>query len=165
MRQAIRQRGVGVDTHFVARAEIDPAKRNLNKIINNMNKEERKKLDESIGKAFCKRAKAAKSGLDSEILSTNSESWWKDYINHAGRVNRNKSTTTGTVDLCFVVKPVVNDINEVVKGFLIAAEGKERDTAAKKIIKTVEVAAEQASKNDVITARLVDHQGKLTSTV
>lgn len=29
-----------------------------------MNKEERKKLDGNIGKAFCKRAKAAKSGLD-----------------------------------------------------------------------------------------------------
>ena len=67
--------------------------------------------------------------------------------------------------MCFVVKPVINDINEVMKGFQIAAEGKERDTAAKKIIKTVEGAAEQASKNDVITARLVDHQGKLTSTV
>ena len=100
-----------------------------------------------------------------ETLSTNTESWWKDFINHAGRVTRNKCTNTGTVDLCFVVKPVVNNINEVVKGFLIAAKGKERDTAAKKIIKTVEVATEQASKNDVITARLVDHQGKLTSTV
>ena len=66
-----------------------------------------------------------------ETLSTNIESWWKDFINHAGSVTRNKSTTTGTVDLCFVVKPVVNDINEVVKGFLIAQEGKERDEAAK----------------------------------
>ena len=100
-----------------------------------------------------------------ETLSTNVESWWKDFINHAGRVTRTKATATGTVDLCFVVKPVINNINEVVKGFLMAAEGKERDIATKKIIKTVEVAAEQASKNDVITARLVEHQGKLTATV
>ena len=96
-----------------------------------------------------------------ETLSTNTESWWKDFINHAGRVARNKSTTTGTADLCFVVKPVDNNINEVVEGFLIAAEGKERDIAAKKIIQTVEVAAEQASKNNVITARVVEHQGNL----
>ena len=92
-----------------------------------------------------------------ETLSTNTESWWKYFINQAGRITRNKSNTTGTIDLRFVVKPVVNDINEVVKGFPIAAEDKERDTAAKKIIKTVKVAAEQASKNDVITARLIDH--------
>ena len=51
------------------RAGIDPAKRNLNEIINNMSKEERKKLDESVGKAFCKRAKAAKSGLDSAQMT------------------------------------------------------------------------------------------------
>ena len=53
----------------LARAEIDPAKRNLNEIINNMSKEERKKLDESVDKVFCKRAKAAKSGLDSAQIT------------------------------------------------------------------------------------------------
>ena len=65
----------------------------------------------------------------------------------------NKSTTTGTVNLCFIVKPVVNDVNKVVKDFLIAAEGKERDNAAKKVIKTIKVAADQASKNKVITSQ------------
>ena len=86
-------------------------------------------------------------------------------MNHAGSITRNKSTTTGTVDLCFVVKPVVNDINEVVKGFLNAAADKEQDNAAKKIVKVVEVAADQASKNEIITTRLLDHQGKLTAKV
>ena len=63
------------------------------------------------------------------------------------------------------MKLAVNDINEVVKGFLIAAEEKERDTASKKVIKTIEVAADQASKNEVMTARMLEHQGNLTSVV
>ena len=63
------------------------------------------------------------------------------------------------------MKPVVNYINEVVKGFLIAAEGKEKDNAAKKVIKSIEVAADQASKNEVITTRMVEHQGKITAMV
>ena len=37
-------------------------KKNLNQKINDMNKEERKKFDENIAKAFCRRAKTAKSG-------------------------------------------------------------------------------------------------------
>ena len=43
----------------------------------------------------------------------------------------NKPASTGTDDLSFLVKLAVNDVNEVVKGFLIAA---------KKVIKTIEVA-------------------------
>ena len=35
------------------------------------------------------------------------------------------------------MKLAVNDINEVVKGFLTAAEEKERDLASKKVIKTI----------------------------
>ena len=46
----------------LSRAEMDPTKRYLNEVINNMNDEERKKLDGNIGKTFCKRARAAKSG-------------------------------------------------------------------------------------------------------
>ena len=42
---------------------------------------------------------------------------------------------------------------------------KERDKAAKKIVKTIEVAADQASKNEVIASKIIDHQGKLTSMV
>ena len=34
-----------------------------------------------------------------ETLLTGMEAWWKDFINHTGRVTRNKSTTTGTVSL------------------------------------------------------------------
>ena len=48
-----------------------------------------------------------------------------------------KLTTTGTDDLSSQVKLAVNDINEVVKGFLTAAEEKERDLASKKVIKTI----------------------------
>ena len=63
------------------------------------------------------------------------------------------------------MKPIFNYISEVVKGPLIAAEDKERDKAAKKIIKTIEIAADAASKNEVITGKLAEQQGKLTSTV
>ena len=63
------------------------------------------------------------------------------------------------------MKLAVNDINEVVKGFLIAAEEKDRDVVSKKVIKTIEVAADQASKNEVTTARMIERQGNLTSVV
>ena len=33
------------------------------------------------------------------------------------------------------------------------------------IVKTIEVATDQASKNEIITARLLEQQGKLTTTV
>ena len=82
-----------------------------------------------------------------ETLSTSTETWWKDFVGHKGRITRNKTTTTGVVGLCFIMKPIVNDINEVIKGILIAAEDKGRDKAAKKIVKTIEIAAYQASKN------------------
>ena len=48
---------------------------------------------------------------------------------------------------------------------LTAAEEKERDTASKKEIKTIEVAADQASKNEVMTARMLEYQGNLTAVV
>ena len=70
-------------------------------------------------------------------MSTNTEVWWKDFIGHLGRSTRNKPDSTGTDDLNSLVKLAVNDINEVVKGFLIAAEEKERDIAAKKVIKSI----------------------------
>ena len=44
----------------------------------------------------------------------------------------NKPASTGTDDLSFLVKLAINNINEVVKGFLIAAEEKERDIVYKK---------------------------------
>ena len=45
----------------LTRADMDFPKKNLNEKINDMNKEERKKVDESIAQAFCQRTKAAKS--------------------------------------------------------------------------------------------------------
>ena len=53
----------------LARADLDPTIRDLNEVINSMNKEERKKLDGNIEKAFSKRAKAAKSGIDSAQMT------------------------------------------------------------------------------------------------
>ena len=67
-----------------------------------------------------------------ETLSTKTENWWKEFRGQLGRVTRNKPTTTGTDNLSFQVKLAVNDIDEVVKRFLIAAEEKERDLAFKK---------------------------------
>ena len=100
-----------------------------------------------------------------ETISTNTEAWWTEFIFPKGRVTRSNTTTTGTNDMCFIVKRNVNDINEVVRGFLIAAEGKERDNATEKIINVLEVVADQASKNKIIMTRLLDHQGKLTAKV
>ena len=51
------------------------------------------------------------------------------------------------------MKPIVNDINEVVKDILMATEDKERDKVAKKIVKTIELAADQANKNEINTSR------------
>ena len=63
------------------------------------------------------------------------------------------------------MKLAIDNINKVVKGFLTAAEEKERDTASKKVIKTIEVAADQASKNEVMTARMLENHGNLTAVV
>ena len=40
-------------------------------------------------------------------------------MGHKGKITSNKTTTTGIIDLCYVVKPIVNKY-EVVKGILIA---------------------------------------------
>ena len=74
------------------------------------------------------------------FLDGNGEkAWWRDIIGHKGRLTRSKNPPTGTVDLCFIVKLIVNDIKEVVKRFLMAAEDKEKDQAAKKIVKTIQM--------------------------
>ena len=69
-----------------------------------------------------------------EILETRTESCWKNLIGHKGRTTMAK-TSSGSVDLSFIVKPIVSDINEVVKGALTAAEDKERDKAASRYSK------------------------------
>ena len=86
--------------------------------------------------------------------------------NHqAQRKNYKQSKGTAVIDLSYVTKPMVNDINEVIKGTPEVAEDKEGGKAAKKILKTLENPTDTASKKDVIVERLVDEQGKLTSTV
>ena len=56
--------------------------------MNDMNKEERKKFDESIAQAFCRRAKAAKSGDNASMT-----------MNVWPRLNGGESTETeGTLD-------------------------------------------------------------------
>ena len=72
-----------------------------------------------------------------EILRSTTETWQKDFVGHKGRVTSTKSTTTCAVDSYLIVKSTVNDIDEVPKGTLIEAEDKERDKAAKKIVKTI----------------------------
>ena len=51
----------------LARADMDFPKRNLNEKINYMDKDDRKKFDQSITKAFCRRAKAAISGENASM--------------------------------------------------------------------------------------------------
>ena len=48
---------------------------------------------------------------------------------------------------------------------MIVAEEKERDIVYKKVIKTIKVTADQVSKIEVMTARMLEHQGNLTSVV
>ena len=54
-----------------------------------MNKEERKKLGENVGKAFCKRAKAARSSLDNAQMT----------VKACAKLNGGKTTESeGTFD-------------------------------------------------------------------
>ena len=93
-------------------------------------------LDDNSETALLEWVTVAKSQMI-ENLSTNMEAWGRYIIGHKGRLTRSKNPPTGTVDLCFIVKLIVNDIKEVVKRFLMAAEDKEKDQAAKKIVKTI----------------------------
>ena len=57
-----------------------------------MDKEERKRLDENIGKAFCKRAKAARSGDNASLT-----------MKVCSRLNGGKTIDTdGTIDAGYV---------------------------------------------------------------
>ena len=44
--------------------------------------------------------------------------------------------------LILLVKPIVCEINEFLRGDLVAAETKERDNASKKIMNVIEIAAD-----------------------
>ena len=69
------------------------------------------------------------------------------------------------IGLILLVKPIVCEINEFLRGGLVAAETKERDKAAKKISNVIEVAADTASKNELMNSKIITQLGHLTAQV
>ena len=126
----------------LGRAETDPAKRNLNEIINNMSKEERKKLDESVGKAFCKRAKAAKSGLDSAQMT----------VKACAKLNGGKTTESeGTFDsgctFPLTTTQVVEDLDLKIEPLTEVSDIYQADGTALKLLGTVRMFLESDNLN------------------
>ena len=69
------------------------------------------------------------------------------------------------IGLILLIKPIVCEIIEFLKGGLLAAETKVRDKAAKKITNVIEVAAETTSKNELINSKIITQLGHLTAQV
>ena len=95
------------------------------------------------------------------VLKSSTADWWKDLTESKGRAAKVK----GNLDLGLIllVKPIVCEINDFLRGGLIAAETKERDNATKKLTKVIEVAAETASKNDLINSKIITQLGHVTA--
>ena len=78
-------------------------------------------------------------------------------------------TRASQESICFELRSftrsVVNEVNGAVSRILTVCEQKERDKASKLRLKTLEIPANKASKNEEITSRLVDKHGKLTAYV
>ena len=67
------------------------------------------------------------------VLKSNTADWWKEMTESKGRAAKVKGNPD--LGLILLVKPIVCEINEFLKGGLLAAETKARDSAAKKITK------------------------------
>ena len=68
-------------------------------------------------------------------------------------------------ELRLAIKPLVNYLKGKISRILGAFVVKERDKAHKELVKTLENTANTTSKNQAITERVIDRQGKLTSSV
>ena len=97
------------------------------------------------------------------ILKSSTADWWKDLTESKGRAAKVKGNPD--LGLILLVKPIVSEINDFLRGGLIAAETKERDNATKKLTKVFEVAAETASKNDLINSKIITQLGHITANV
>ena len=95
------------------------------------------------------------------VLKTNTADWWKEMTESKGRAAKVKGNPD--IGLILLVKPIVCEINEFLKGGLLAAETKVRDNATKKLTKVIEVAAETASKNELINTKIINQLGHLTA--
>ena len=98
-----------------------------------------------------------------KVLKSNTADWWKEMTESKGRAAKVKGNPD--LGLILLVKPIVCEINEFLKGGLLAAETKARDKAAKKITNIIEVAAETASKNELINSKIITQLGHLTAQV
>ena len=88
---------------------MDFSKKNLSQPINEMNKDERKKFDEEIAGAFCRRARAAKEGDNASLSMT---AW--------SRLNGGRSTGTEGIFDTGCTHPVTT--TAVVKGLKMELE-------------------------------------------
>ena len=95
------------------------------------------------------------------ILKSSTADWWKDLTESKGRAAKVKGNPD--LGLILLVKPIVSEINDFLRGGLIAAETKERDNATKKLTKVIEVAAETACKNDLINSKIITQLGHITA--
>ena len=96
-----------------------------------------------------------------EILKFNSSDWWKER-------NKSKERTAkvkGNPDhgLILLVKPIVCEINEFLRGGLAVAETKERDNVPKKIMNVIEIASDITCKNKVVNKRITAQIGHITA--
>ena len=98
-----------------------------------------------------------------EILKSNSSDWWKEMTESKGRAAKVKGNPD--LGLILLVKPIVCEINEFLRGGLVAAETKERDNAAKKIMNVIEIAADMTCKNEVVKERITSQIGHLIAQV
>ena len=95
------------------------------------------------------------------VLKTNTADWWKEMTESKGRAAKVK--VNPDLGLILLVKPIVCEINEFLRGGLVAAETKERAKATKKISNVIEVAAHTASKNVMINSKLITQLCHLTA--
>ena len=97
------------------------------------------------------------------VLKSNTADWWKELTESKGRAAKVKGNQD--LGLILLVKPMVCEINDFLRGGLLAAETKARDNATKKQTKVIEVAAETASKNELINTKIITQLGHLTAQV
>ena len=95
-----------------------------------------------------------------EVLKTNTADWWKELTESKGRAAKVKSNPD--LGLILRVKPIVCEINEFLRGGLLAAETKARDNANKKVTNMIEMNAEKACKNELINTKIITQLSHLT---
>ena len=98
-----------------------------------------------------------------KVLKSNTADWWKEMTESKGRAAKVKGNQD--LGLILLVKPIVCEINEFLRGGLLAAETKARDNANKKVTKVIDITAETACKNELINTKIITQLSHLTAQV